>query len=201
MSKVNNRNLLIVGSSAGGPLALQRLFHALEPFDGAVVIVQHLPEYIAESIADTLTRQSKFKFELAQTGISLESGKAILAPGGKHLKIEPDLTLSVCDGDEVNFVKPSVDVTMLSIREKVFDRIVAVILSGMGRDGSDGIMHLKKMGAVTMAQNKESCSVFGMPKMAIETKCVDFILTPESMAYKIMEIFDSESKKRASDIF
>jgi two-component system chemotaxis response regulator CheB len=186
---MNRRNLLIIGSSTGGPSALQRLFHVLDPLEGAIVVVQHLPEYITDSIADALTRQSQWTFEVAQTGMSLDHGRAFLAPGGKHLTIQPDRKLNLSDGAEVNFVKPSVDVTMLSIQAGVFDRIVAVILTGMGRDGAEGIVHLKKMGAITMAQNSESCSVFGMPKMAIETNHVDFILTPESIAYKINEIF------------
>lgn len=186
---MSSRNLLIIGSSTGGPSALHRVLSNLEPLDAAIVIVQHLPEYITESLASSLSSSSKATIEVAQTGMSLDSGKAFLAPGGKHLKIASDMNLSVCDGEEVNFVRPSVDVTMLSVQPWMFEQVVAVILTGMGRDGAAGIVHLKEMGATTIAQSEETCSVFGMPKMAIETKRIDFVLSPESIAYKIQEIF------------
>lgn len=177
---------------------MHRVLSNLQELDTAIVIIQHLPEYITESLASSLSSSSKTKIEVAETGMRLDTGRAFLAPGGKHLKIASDLNLSLCGGEEVNFVRPSVDVTMLSVQPRMFEQIVAVILTGMGRDGAAGIVHLKEMGATTIAQSEETCSVFGMPKMAIETKRIDFVLSPESIAHKIQEIFGPSTSKETA---
>jgi two-component system chemotaxis response regulator CheB len=183
-----SENLVVIGVSTGGPTALKQLFGELPPTDAAFVIVLHVPAGMDYKIAKSLQAIASMPVNLAQNGELLKSGEIYLAPSGCHLTLEGNSRVVLREGARVNFVQPSVDVAMLSLVKQRTGRIVGVILTGMGRDGADGIKHLKSLGGITFAQEQQSCAVYGMPRAAVETGAVDFELTPQKIAKKLSEL-------------
>jgi two-component system chemotaxis response regulator CheB len=126
---------------------------------------------------------------LAEHGERLKAGKVYLAPGGFHLQLEGNLRVKLCEGPRVNYVQPSVDVTMLSLSKSCGGgKLIGAIMTGMGKDGAEGIQHMKKIGGVTFAQDQASSTIYGMPKAAVETGAIDFVLPPAKIADKLVEL-------------
>ena len=184
-----NNNIVMIGVSTGGPIALKRLFAGLPPLDAAFVIVLHIPPGMDYKIARGLDGVASMPVALAEDGEYLHSGRIYLAPGGFHLKLEGNSRIILEEGARVNFVQPSADVAMKSLLKPLKQRqIVGIILTGMGRDGADGIRHIKELGGITFAQDRESSAIYGMPKAAVETGAVDFVLPPLNMGKKLIEL-------------
>ena len=184
-----NNNIVMIGVSTGGPIALKRLFAGLPPLDVAFVIVLHIPPGMDYKIARGLDGVASMPVALAEDGEYLHSGRIYLAPGGFHLKLEGNSRIILEEGARVNFVQPSADVAMKSLLKPLKQRqIVGIILTGMGRDGADGIRHIKELGGITFAQDRESSAIYGMPKAAVETGAVDFVLPPLNMGKKLIEL-------------
>lgn len=187
-SMVNN-NIVMIGVSTGGPIALRHLFAELPPLDAAIVIVLHIPPGMDYKIAKGLEAVASMPVALAEDGEYLRSGCIYLAPGGLHLKLEGNSRIALEDSARVNFVQPSADVAMKSLLKPVKKRqVIGVILTGMGKDGAEGIRHIKNLGGVTIAQNQESSAIYGMPKAALETGAVDFVLPPFKIGKKLIEL-------------
>lgn len=182
-------NLIMIGSSTGGLKVLEMLFPHLPVLKAAVVIVQHITPMVDFSFATSLQRVSAMPVMLARESDQLQQGKVYLAPGARHLHIVNNLSIRLVAGEKVNSVCPSIDVSMLSIAPGRGGRMAGVILTGMGHDGTDGIVHMKKCGAVTIAQDQKTSVIFGMPKAAADTGMVDFILPTERIAAKLKELF------------
>ncbi len=184
-----NNNIVMIGVSTGGPIALKRLFAELPPLDAAFVIVLHIPPGMDHKIAKGLDGVASMPVALAEDGAYLHSGRIYLAPGGFHLKLEGNSRIILEEGARVNFVQPSADVAMKSLLKPLKQRqIIGIILTGMGRDGADGIRHIKELGGITLAQDRESSAIYGMPKAAVETGAVDFVLPPLQMGKKLIEL-------------
>ncbi|MHB8121016.1 MAG: CheB methylesterase domain-containing protein [Desulfuromonadaceae bacterium] len=184
-----NNNIVMIGVSTGGPIALRHLFAELPPLDAAIVIVLHIPPGMDYKIAKGLDAMASMPVALAEDGEYLRSGRIYLAPGGLHLKLEGNSRIALEDSARVNFVQPSADVAMKSLLKPVKQRqVVGVILTGMGKDGAEGIRHIKNLGGVTIAQNQESSAIYGMPKAAVETGAVDFVLPPFKIGKKLIEL-------------
>ena len=111
------------------------------------------------------------------------------APGGKHLTLIRNSVVHLHEGEKVNSVRPSIDVAMQSVTAPVGIRLAGVILTGMGSDGAAGISHIKQIGGVTIAQDRSTSVIYGMPRVAAETGCVDFVLPTERIADKIRNFF------------
>ncbi len=126
---------------------------------------------------------------LAQEGTIIQAGRVYLAPGGVHLTLIRNSMVHLHGGEEVNSVRPSIDVAMNSLTSPVGIRIAGVILTGMGSDGAAGISHIKRIGGVTIAQDQKTSVIFGMPKAAAGTGQVDFVLPTERIADKVKELF------------
>ena len=170
-----------IGISTGGPHALQFVLSRLpSDFPGSIVIVQHMPEGFTEMFARRLDEICAIRVKEAVSGDLLLAGRALICPGNRHLKVKrlPLGEVAVLtDEERVNGHRPSVDVLFRSMAEEFGSRGIAVLMTGMGEDGANGLGEVKKAGGVTIAQSESSCVVFGMPKAGIErgfaTRVVD----------------------------
>jgi len=190
-------NIVMIGVSTGGPLALRRLFDGLPPLNAAFVIVLHIPPGMDYRIAKSLGDVSAMPVSLAEDGDYLRSGQIYLAPGGFHLRLEGNSRIILEEGPRVNFVQPSADVAMKSLLKPLKRKcIIGVILTGMGKDGAEGIRHVKEIGGVTIAQDQESSAIYGMPKAASETGAVDYVFPPEKISRKLVELLSSSKGNR-----
>jgi two-component system chemotaxis response regulator CheB len=164
--------LVAIGISTGGPQALEFVLAQLPPdFPGAIVVVQHMPEGFTEMFARRLDELCSLRVKEAQSGDTLQAGRVLVCPGSRHMKVKR-LTMGdivvLNDDVRVNGHRPSVDVLFNSAAEEFGSQAVAVIMTGMGDDGAEGLGAVKKAGGMTIAQSEESCVVYGMPKAAIE---------------------------------
>jgi two-component system chemotaxis response regulator CheB len=164
--------LVAIGISTGGPQALEFLLAQLPPdFPGTIVVVQHMPEGFTDMFARRLDELCSLSVKEAQSGDMLLAGRVLICPGSRHIKVKRlamgDVVI-LNEGERVNGHRPSVDVLFNSVAEEFGSLAIAVLMTGMGDDGAQGLGAVKKAGGMTIAQSEESCVVFGMPKAAIE---------------------------------
>jgi two-component system, chemotaxis family, protein-glutamate methylesterase/glutaminase len=180
--------VVVVGVSTGGPAALGRFLPSLPVDPGfAVIIVQHMPIGFTPALAERLDGLCALRVREARSGDRPGSGTALIAPGDQHLEVAPDGTLLVTDGPEVNGVRPSADVTMRAAARVWGRRVTGVVMTGMGRDGADGLLAIKRAGGTTLAQDRDSCVVFGMPRAAIEAGAVDEVVALDGLAEALQQ--------------
>lgn len=170
--------LIAIGTSTGGPRALQKVLGELpRAIPAPIVIVQHMPPGFTKSLATRLDGLSDITIKEAEQGEKLKKGTAYIAPGGQHLKIVSkgdDLFAHLDGGEPVNGHRPSVDVLFGSIADLGHQNTIAVIMTGMGSDGTKGLASLKRMGSArVIAEAEETCIVYGMPKAAAAGGYVD----------------------------
>jgi two-component system chemotaxis response regulator CheB len=180
---------VVMGSSTGGTQALEQILTAL-PGDGpGIAIVQHMPEKFTAMYAARLDGLCAMNVREARDGDRLERGVVLIAPGGRHMQLRKaggQYFAVVADGPPVNRHKPSVDVLFRSLAEHAGRDALAIILTGMGDDGARGMKLLHDRGARTIAQNEETCVVFGMPMEAIAIGAVDDVLALNQMARAVL---------------
>lgn len=184
-------NLVIIGASTGGTRILPVILRRLKQLRACVIIVQHMPEFINASFANSLAMNCVMPVRLARDSDRLQNGTVLIVPGAWHCSLSRNNTaVHLWQGEKVNFVCPSIDVTMLSILPlRPHGMLMGIILTGMGRDGANGIVHVKKLGGMTIAQEKNSCAVYGMPNEAVKTGCVDLVLPPNEIGDLINRTF------------
>ena len=190
--------VIAIGASTGGTEALYEVLTHLPPDSPGIVIVQHMPAQFTSGFAKRLDAACNIQVREAKHHDRIISGLALLAPGGHHLKVNrAGATYEVLISDEppVNRFRPSVDVLFHSCAEHLGQHTTDVILTGMGNDGAEGIRSLHASGAHTIAQNEETCVVFGMPKEAIATGGVTDILPLENIAERITEVHNAAVAK------
>jgi two-component system, chemotaxis family, protein-glutamate methylesterase/glutaminase len=161
--------IIAIGSSTGGPQAVERLLVGLPATTPGIVITQHMPSPFTAAFAQRLDTLCAMTVKEAQGNELIGPGLVFIAPGGKHLVVKREprgLVTQVLDAPPVNRHKPSVDVLFRSVA-KVGAEVVAMILTGMGDDGARGMLELRQTGAKTYAQSEASCVVYGMPKEAV----------------------------------
>lgn len=190
--KASSEVLIAIGASTGGTEAIAALLGRL-PGDGpGIVIVQHMPENFTRAFADSLGRTSRMKVREARHGDRIQHGEALVAQGNRHLLVvrrQSEYFVEVVSGPLVSRHRPSVDVLFRSVAQAAGPSGIGVILTGMGDDGAQGMLEMKRAGAWTIAQDEASCVVFGMPKSAIavggveETVPLDRI--PEAVAQAV----------------
>ncbi len=180
--------VIAIGASTGGTVAVETIARAL-PIDGPpVVIVQHLPAYITEAFARRLDQLTPLAVEEARDGAPLKRGTAVVAPGGKHVIIErhgTELCVYVRNGPKVNGHRPAVDVLFHAVAEAVGVEAIGVLLTGMGRDGAEGLHAMRAAGALTLVQDEASSVVWGMPKAALDLGAADEVVPLQQMAGRI----------------
>ncbi len=182
-------NLVAIGASTGGTVAIERILTGLPVDCPGIVIVQHMPEGYTAAFAQRLNSMCAIEVREAQDGDIVKDGLALIAPGGKHLTVVRQgghYVAKVKAGPAVNRHCPSVDVLFRSIAACVNINAAGFILTGMGNDGAKGIAEMRRAGCVTYAQNEESCTIFGMPKEAIKAGGIQHIIALEEMADTIV---------------
>ena len=171
-------DVVAVASSAGGLKAVSQVLMSLPAaFSASIVVVQHLDPRHRSLMAHILSRRTVLPVKEAEDGDKLQPGMVYIAPPNKHLLVNPDVTISLSQSELVHFVRPSADLLFESVAGSFKDRAIAVVLSGTGSDGSMGVQAIKKMGGTVLAQDEASSEFFGMPRAAIQTGCVDFVLS------------------------
>jgi len=186
--------IVVVGASTGGIEALTALLVDM-PLDApGIVVVQHMPEHFTRAFADRLDRICRISVKEAETNDSVLRGRALIAPGNRHLLLKRSgarYYVEVKDGPLVCRHRPSVDVLFRSAARYAGPNAVGVIMTGMGDDGAKGMLEMKEAGAFTVAQDEESCIVFGMPKKAIDLGAVDRILPLSAIAGAVLRVTTS----------
>ncbi len=187
--------LLVVGSSTGGPRALYEVIPAL-PADlpAAVIVVQHMPPGFTRSLANRLDQASPLQVKEAGEEDSLLKGQVLVAPGGHHLLVEHGGKIALDDGPTVNGVRPSVDVTMECVAGLYGPRVVGVILTGMGHDGTDGAIAIKERGGRIISEDESTCVVYGMPKSVAESGATDLVVPLPQVAAETVRMILSKMR-------
>lgn len=188
------KTIVAIGTSTGGPRALHEVIPNIsDNINAPVLIVQHMPKGFTKSLAERLDSISNIRVKEAEDGEMLKKNFAYIAPGGFHLKIKSvgadRYKVFLDDSENVNGHRPSVDAMMTSVSQTPIKNVVAVIMTGMGNDGAKGLDTLKKeKNAKTIAEDAKTCVVFGMPKSAIETGSVDYVVPLNKIADEINKI-------------
>jgi two-component system chemotaxis response regulator CheB len=182
-------DVVAMAASAGGLNALSRVLSALPAeFPAAVLVLQHLDPRHRSLMADILCRRTPLPVKQAQEGDRLLAGTAYIAPPDRHLLVNVDGTLSLSHTELVHFVRPSADLLFDSLAASYRERAIAVVLTGTGSDGNMGVRAIKKMGGTVIAQDQKSSEFFGMPRAAIRTGAVDFILALDEIAPALVNL-------------
>ncbi|NBD11627.1 MULTISPECIES: chemotaxis-specific protein-glutamate methyltransferase CheB [Corallococcus] len=186
--------IVAVAASTGGPQVLYRMLSELPAdFPAPIVIVQHINAAFSESLASWLANASKLKVRLAQDGDTLVAGQVLVAPPDQHLVVPLRGRVALKPGVERDGHMPSGTVLLESVAKAYGRRAVGVVLTGMGADGADGLLAIKQAGGLALAQNEESCVVFGMPGAAVERKAVDHLIHGDDVAATLARLARGES--------
>lgn len=187
---IKSEKIVVIGASTGGPEAVYKVIKNLPENYYSVIVVMHMPERFTNSYAARLNNACKMNVKEAEDGDCLIRGRILIAPGNHNLYVkkceEKDKYFVIIKKDEpYKHYRPSINLTLFSLAKASGKNVIAVILTGMGDDGAEGMDILKKKGAYTIAQNEESSVVYGMPKAAISKKCVDKILDLDEIAIEL----------------
>lgn len=181
--------VVAVGASTGGTEALRTFLSSMPPDSPGIVIVQHMPEMFTRSFAKRLNELCAITVKEAENGDSVIRGRALIAPGNKHMLLKRSgarYYVEVKDGPLVNRHRPAVDVLFRSTAQHAGRNSIGIIMTGMGADGAKGLLEMKQAGAQTIAQDEKSCVVFGMPKEAIKLNAVDKVLPLEMIGNYVL---------------
>ncbi len=185
--------IITIGISTGGPNALSRMLPMLPQNLGVpILIVQHMPPLFTKSLADSLNKKCSLTIKEGKDGEPIKPNVVYIAPGGKQMKLVASANgverlIKITNDPPENSCKPSADYLFRSIADYYVNRTTAVIMTGMGSDGTKGLMTLKKKGAHIIAQNKETCVVYGMPKAPAEMGIVNSLVPLDSIAEEILK--------------
>lgn len=182
--------VLAIGASTGGTRAIEDVLTVLPADTPGTVIVQHMPEHFTATFAERLDGLCEMEVREACNGDAVVPGLALIAPGNKHMCIRRSgarYFVDIKGGPQVHHQRPSVDVMFHSVARHAGENAVGVILTGMGADGAAGLLAMRKAGAQTIAQNEESCVVFGMPKEAIKLGAAEKTVSLKKMPHCIID--------------
>ena len=183
------RRVVAFAASAGGLSALSHILSALPAgFAAPILVVQHLDQKHRSWLAEILARRSRLRVEQVRGGERLASGVVYVAPPGRHLLVAADGELSLSDTGRVQYVRPSADVLFASLAESWGSGAIAVVLTGTGSDGANGVRAIKSQGGTVLVQDEASAEFFGMPDAAIRTGTADRILPLDAIAACLMEL-------------
>ncbi len=186
--------IIAIGASTGGTEALKDVLVQMPADSPGIVIVQHMPEVFTKAFAQRLDSLCAINVTEGKNGDSLTPGKAIIAPGNYHMKLKKNgamFNIETNQEERVHHQRPAADVLFESAAKYAGVNAVGVILTGMGADGASGLLKMKQSGAKTIAQDEESCVVFGMPKEAIKLGGVDRIVTLQKIPENIFALLKS----------
>lgn len=191
----STHKIIAIGASTGGTQALSEMIPQMPADSPGIVTVLHMPASFTKAFADRLNETSQMEVREAADGDTVLPGKVLIAPGDFHMTVTRSgarYKVAINHDAPVNQFRPSVDVLFHSCARYVASNAVGVILTGMGNDGAEGLLAMRRAGAATFAQNEETCVVFGMPKQAIQLGAAEHIVSLDKMASSVL----TECKKR-----
>jgi two-component system chemotaxis response regulator CheB len=181
--------LIVIGSSTGGTQALQEIFTKLPAKIPPILVTQHIPAGFSKALADRLNGLCPFEIKEAKDGDKVKPGCVLIAPGDHHLALSKDgESVNVISAEPVNRFRPSVDFMFDSVVKSHRTKVIAIMLTGMGKDGSQAMLSLRNRGAITIAQDEASSVVFGMPKEAIRIGAVEHVVALEEIPSVLMSL-------------
>lgn len=180
--------LIAIGSSTGGPRALETVLSGFPPdLQAGVLVVQHMPAGFTRSMAERLDQICRIKVKEAEEGDRISAGVVYIAPGDYHMVVSPDGVIRLNQTPPVNYVRPSVDVTLLSLSPAYSRQLVGVILTGMGKDGAAGMAKIKAEGGVTIVQDERTSVIYSMPRAVVENGDADYILPLDRISDAVVQ--------------
>jgi len=187
-----NQSLVVLGSSTGGPPALAKVLADFPVgFSGSVIVIQHIDAHFACELVDWLDTQCKMKVKIAEEGEKITAGVVYLAATNDHLVMSSSGRLTYTEKPAEMVYRPSVDVFFESVAQHWGGKLVAVLLTGMGRDGAAGLLALRQKGVHTIAQDEASCAVYGMPKAAVALNAAVEVLPLEKISAILLKRYDN----------
>lgn len=190
--KVTTKDVIVIGASTGGPKMLQHIIPQFPSNFPPVLVVQHMPRGFVDSFASRINTKSNMIVKMAKQGDLIQSGIAYIAPGGYHMEVEMGLNnhpaITISDGPTVNFVKPSVDVTLFSAVRIWGSGVISVILTGMGSDGREGTRVVKKLRGRSIALNERDSVIYGMNKSVVQAGLADHVLGMDEVTIKLAKM-------------
>lgn len=199
--KCDLKSLIVLGSSTGGTEAIREIITALPNEIPPMLIVQHIPAVFSAAFAKRMNDLCPFEVKEAEDGDEVRVNRVLIAPGGKQMKFvmkNGKGYVEINDDEPVNRFKPSVDYLFYSVSKNLYTHTVAVILTGMGKDGAKGMLELKRNGVKTIAQDEFSSVVFGMPKEAIAIGAADYVEPLHEIAERIVLLTSEKNHKKVS---
>ena len=182
-------DLVMLGTSTGGPVALQKILtHIPANFPAPILMIQHMPGTFTGAFAERLNRQCPLSIREAKDGDSLRPGEALLGPGGMQMMLNGKGRIKIFEGDERLNYKPSVDVTFGSAVKSYGANVLAVVLTGMGADGREGARLIKQANGVVWAQESSTCVIDGMPSAVVKANLADEIIPLSDVARRLVEV-------------
>lgn len=190
LAQTSNK-VIAIGASTGGTEALKQVLTKMPANSPGIVIVQHMPANFTAAFAERLNGLCQITVKEAKDNDSVTPGTALIAPGNYHMILRRSgarYYVEIKTGPMVHHQRPAVDILFKSTAKYAGSNAIGVILTGMGADGAEGLLEMKKMGAATIAQDEKTCVVFGMPKEAIRMNAVDYILPIDEIAGQIVRL-------------
>lgn len=187
--KTTNK-IIAIGASTGGTEALKEVITRLPANSPPVVVVQHMPQNFTKAFADRLNQLSQVQVKEAEDGEYLATGKVLIAPGNRHMEIRRsgiNYYVTLFDGPMVFHQRPAVEILFNSVAQYAGQNAVGAILTGMGKDGAQGLLNMRKAGAATVAQDERTCIVFGMPKEAIDLGAAQVVKPLPQIAQTLLD--------------
>jgi len=192
-----SNKVLAIGASTGGTQAIESILRDLPPTSPGTLIVQHMPEQFTASFAKRLDQISQMEVREARDSDPVGLGVALVAPGNRHMLLQQSGTgylVRVKAGPAVNHHRPSVDVLFQSVARSAGSSAVGVLLTGMGADGAKGLLAMHEKGAYTLAQDEQTCVVFGMPREAVKLGAVDDVVPIQGIPQAIVSFLHAQKK-------
>ncbi len=195
--------VLAIGASTGGTRAVESVLRTLPPTSPGMLIVQHMPEQFTKAFAQRLNQVSEMEVREAKDNEPLVPGVALVAQGNRHMLLQQSgarYLVRIKNGPAVNHLRPSVDVLFQSVARSAGSNAIGVLLTGMGADGAKGLLAMHERGAYTIAQDEQTCVVFGMPREAIALGAVDDVLPIQQIPRAIANFLQTQTKGTKSEV-
>ncbi|GAA0746599.1 chemotaxis response regulator protein-glutamate methylesterase [Clostridium oceanicum] len=190
--KKNNIEAIVIGASTGGPKALYKVITKFpKVMNMPIFVVQHMPKSFTKAFADRLNSNSKIHVVEAEDGQTISNDVVYVAPGGFHMEIGKDRKIHLNTNPPIWGVRPAVDKLFKTASNIYGSKLLSVVLTGMGKDGSEGTAYIKDNGGITISEDKSTCTIYGMPKAAFETGKVDMVIPLNEITDTIMNIIRS----------
>ncbi|MFC3925337.1 chemotaxis response regulator protein-glutamate methylesterase [Clostridium punense] len=187
--RVEKVEAIVIGASTGGPKALYEVITKLpENLGVPVFVVQHMPVGFTKAFAERLDKFSKLKVVEATHGLKIEKNVIYVAPGGSHMEVSSDKTIRLTQEPAIWGVRPAVDKLFISAAKVFNGKLLGVVLTGMGKDGSNGVVEIKNRGGYNISEDESTCTIYGMPKAAYETHMVDEVVPLYNITDRIVNV-------------